>query len=101
MGTGNDLSRTLGWGNLSKQPNAKTINDSIADIIFASQIEQRFHPIDRWEITYTCNGIQTNQPQFDKPLPDTFLCYLSVGYDALITHKFEQERRRHPNKFKH
>merc|ERR1719270_2546844 len=34
-------------------------------------------------------------------MPSTFLCYLSIGYDAEVTYNLEQERRNHPERFKH
>ena len=37
---------------------------------------------------------------FSPPLPKQFVCYLSFGYDAMITHKFAMERKHHPEKFK-
>ena len=37
---------------------------------------------------------------FSPPLPSSFLCYLSFGYDAMITYNFAMERKKHPERFK-
>jgi len=43
----------------------------------------------------TYQHIQT----FDPPLPSSFLCYLSIGYDALVAWRWEQDRRAHPERY--
>jgi len=135
MGTGNDLSRSLGWGTM--EPNHKNLVQYIADIHFCANITKRWSDLDRWRVTYTLPHLQDNNnndnckdvpptrptqyeiepPQqwylqqtpstptyqhlatYEPPLPSTFLCYLSVGYDALVAYKFEQERKLHPERF--
>eukprot|EP01083_Nonionella_stella_P024807 68359_1 len=131
MGTGNDLSRCLGWGSL--EPNHKNLLQCIADIHFAAKITKRWSDLDRWRCTYTFDHISDKTPQhidtkdanqyeitpptqfyrqqhpdtsifkhiakYDPPLPSTFICYLSIGYDALVAYNFERERRSHPERF--
>jgi len=183
MGTGNDLSRSLGWGTM--EPNHKNLVQYIADIHFCAKITKRWSDLDRWRVTYTFDDVHeskqidvsmppleddeldgatirnilehmeqpgdgdtadgdtkakrmyTPEPSngfspirdgqvikyeiepprqwyiqqhpsaatyrhiqtFDPPLPSSFICYLSIGYDALVAYKFEQERRLHPERF--
>jgi len=91
MGTGNDLSRTLGWGtkNLSYD---KTIQlfEKINICIRLGRISK----IDWWNIEYLdCD------PEEVKHLPTKMLCYMSFGYDAKITQHYQADRNRNPEKF--
>ena len=91
MGTGNDLSRTLGWGikNLSKD---KTIQlfDKIRICINLGRVSK----IDWWNIEYLdCDKSKVNH------MPTKMLCYISFGYDARISHNYQNDRNSNPEKF--
>jgi diacylglycerol kinase family enzyme len=90
IGTGNDLSRSVGWGNF--EPNRKFLLDTISDIYFCTKITKRFCDIDRWSVKYKSKG------DYSK-LPNKFLCYLSIGYDAKVAYNWEEERRNNREKF--
>jgi len=91
MGTGNDLSRTLGWGikNLSYD---KTIQ--LLEKIKICIRLGRFSEIDWWNIEYLDCNIEHIQH-----LPTKMLCYMSVGYDAKITQHYQADRNKNPEKF--
>jgi len=106
MGTGNDLSRALGWGHIGIA-GPKNISDALGDVLFAAQSGARECALDRWRVDYTFDstndaddGAGANTPSQSRGFPSAMLCYLSVGYDAQITHCFENERRSRPEKFK-
>ena len=137
VGTGNDLSRSLGWGNIERTPDK--IIKHVADVEYCFNISKRFSVLDRWGCTYNFKHItdewnKLKQNKYDEsvhsrhsgeefkefvsfeseqamldnyvnstfspPLPKGFLCYLSFGYDAMITYNFAMERKNHPEKFK-
>ena len=100
MGSGNDLSRSLGWGHIEKRPNK--IIKYVADAHFCYNYTKRFSVLDRWSISYTFDetiGATNFVNSFHPPLPQTFLCYLSIGYDGMISYKFNMERNNNPEKF--
>ena len=73
MGTGNDLSRTLGWGNMEPK---RQILDSVGDIAFAAQIAKRWSYIDRWSVTCTINDSQNKLTlKSGQQMPSTFVCF--------------------------
>ena len=91
MGTGNDLSRTLGWGtkNLSYD---KTIQ-LFEKIKICLQLD-RISKIDWWNIEYLDCDIN-----HIKHLPTKMLCYMSFGYDAKITQHYQADRNKNLKKF--
>jgi diacylglycerol kinase (ATP) len=94
MGTGNDLSRTLGWGikNLSYH---KTIQ-LLEKIKICLRLD-RVSSIDWWEIEYL--DYNKKDKKKIKKLPIKMLCYLSFGYDAKITYNYQNDRNSDPEKF--
>lgn len=100
LGSGNDLSRCLGWGNLGiSGPGA--VLDRVADVLFAAQLQRapRWTLLDRWALSFAFPDGDGRQVEAHQPLPSAFLCYLSVGYDARIAYDFEVARRKNPASF--
>ena len=118
LGTGNDLSRVLSWG---EQYDPKRLLPTLTQIPQAQSI-----PLDRWQITInradaTNSHLSLNSgriflpflahPKFirdtERPsyqnhctLPNTFFMnYMSFGLDAAIALEFHDKRSRNPAKF--
>ncbi len=127
LGTGNDLSRVLNWG---EQYDPQRLSHTLVQIPQAQVVA-----LDRWEVqleefdlsTSTLSEqqhresefqiVRTFQPLFNQPpkfvrethrdsypnhhkLPNTrFINYMSFGLDAAITLDFHDERTRDPSKF--
>jgi len=91
MGTGNDLSRTLGWG-IKNLSDIKTIQlfEKIQICIDLNRVSK----VDWWNIEY----LDCNQEDI-KHLPTKMLCYISFGYDAKITHNYQADRNSNPERF--
>lgn len=118
LGTGNDLSRILFWG---EQYDPKRLISLLAQIPCAQPIA-----LDRWQVNIEqMNAIQRdsvlnnnrsflnflNHPKFvrdrnrasyqnNRTLPNTrFINYMSFGLDAAIALEFHDRRKRDPTKF--
>lgn len=119
LGTGNDLSRILGWGWCFDE---KRLSSMLRHVSHAQPI-----PLDRWQITFEPVTIidaterhrsrcgcfsyfldhpkfvsQTNQRSYQNhsaPLNVRFTNYLSFGLDAAVVLDFHDKRLRHPSKF--
>lgn len=98
IGTGNDLSRSLGWGN--KQPPVQLASCEKMVKNYAEGLgDDHITGLDRWGIhcSFTDKGNTNNC--WGRPLPKNFLCYCSIGYDARIAYDFEVERQKNPERF--
>ena len=62
MGTGNDMSRVIGWGSL--EPNHKNIVQYVADIHFCAKITKRWSDLDRWRISWSFDCIEESEHEF-------------------------------------
>ncbi|CAF0846433.1 unnamed protein product [Rotaria sp. Silwood1] len=117
LGTGNDLSRILLWG---EQYDPKRLISILTQIPHAQSIA-----LDRWQVTLEQVNITKkddlltnrtflsliNHPKFvrdrnrasyqnNRTLPNTrFINYMSFGLDAAIALEFHDRRKRDPNKF--
>lgn len=92
LGTGNDLSRTLGWGGgYTDEPISKIlISLQHADII----------NVDRWRLRLTPNPAYAGSNKGEDRLPlDVVNNYFSLGVDALIALQFHEAREANPQKF--
>lgn len=95
LGSGNDMSRALGWG--KKFPGMNRLPDYVDCIQHA-----RAHKLDVWRLAAVNDG--------SIPLPDEggvshgarpLMCnYLSLGADAFVTLKFNKLRWENPDKYK-
>jgi len=92
LGTGNDLSRSLGWGGgYTDEPISKIlISLQHADII----------NVDRWKLKLTPNPQYSPSDKGVDRLPlDVVNNYFSLGVDALIALQFHEAREANPQKF--
>lgn len=91
LGTGNDLSNSLGWG--TSYDDFQSIENILAELRFASPIT-----VDRWTLR-----IRPLRRRF-LPLTNhskniTMTNYFSIGCDALIALNFHKQRKRKPGFF--
>uniref|UniRef100_A0A7S1LDR0 Diacylglycerol kinase n=1 Tax=Neobodo designis TaxID=312471 RepID=A0A7S1LDR0_NEODS len=90
LGTGNDLSRTLGWGGGFGISDVS--EDAVRDVLVNMHSRSVTQPLDRWRLTIT--------PKNGAPVATkTMLNYFSIGVDAEISLKFHRERQDYPERF--
>jgi len=109
LGTGNDLSRSLGWGaQYPGRARLPYIIDSVKKAYYCN--------IDVWQVKISANGIlldySKNRREILNALPKEMFCKgdaphstsmvnsLSLGVDAEVEMRFNEERWRNPEKFK-
>merc|ERR1711976_684436 len=83
MGTGNDLSRILGWGGGYDGGDLKKIVEQVH--------KGRIDCLDRW-------NIRTNDTTEKLPL-NVMNNYCSIGLDALVGSRFQEKRAKNPEAF--
>jgi len=91
LGTGNDLSRVLGWGGGYEGESAISLFKELA---FNSEIIE----MDRWKVTLN----QLGKFKFNKNNNKVTIMnnYFSIGSDANIAYAFHTTRKEHPSLFK-
>ena len=90
LGTGNDLSRTLGWGGGFGISDVS--EDAVREVLVNMHRRSVLQPLDRWRLTIT--------PKNGAPVvTKTMLNYFSIGVDAEISLKFHRERQDYPERF--
>jgi len=91
LGTGNDLSRVLGWGGGYEGESAISLFKELA---FNSEIIQ----MDRWKVTMN----QLSKFKFNKNNNKVTIMnnYFSIGSDANIAYAFHTTRKEYPSLFK-
>lgn len=89
LGTGNDLSRCLGWGSTT-YANITDIKNILDDISWRCNIEV----LDRWILSLT-NG---NDDTKEQKKTFVFQNYFGIGVDAEVVSKFHENREREKNK---
>ncbi|XP_050524928.1 diacylglycerol kinase epsilon-like [Daktulosphaira vitifoliae] len=80
LGTGNDLSRVLGWGANIRNINSSSILDSINNISIVK--------FDRWKVDVMCNVLK----KIKVVNSITMYNYIGIGLDAQIALNFHQTR---------
>ncbi|TRY74667.1 hypothetical protein TCAL_11921 [Tigriopus californicus] len=92
LGTGNDLSRSLGWG-------GGYIDEPISKIISGLQMAEE-EMMDRWQLKVTRNEYQSSDTRGKDALPlNVVNNYFSMGVDAHIALEFHEAREANPQKF--
>ncbi|KAF6200518.1 hypothetical protein GE061_004961 [Apolygus lucorum] len=86
LGTGNDLSRVLGWG--SEEPRPFSATEYIRKI--QSAIEK---PLDRWHVQLSKMARRSLRFSPSEPKDIFMYNYMSIGVDALVTLDFHETRR--------
>lgn len=92
LGTGNDLSRCLGWGNTQpvlKQSAVETLLHKYCKRLNEGSVSV----LDRWGLDWQFTDPTKTNTCWGRPLPQNFLCYVSIGYDARIAYEFEVDRQ--------
>ena len=84
LGTGNDLSRSLGWGSGEEDRDAKTFLEELKN--------SRTTQLDRWTLK-----IFNESNEIEKQL--TVYNYLGIGLDAKVCLDFHELRERYPKLF--
>ena len=94
LGTGNDLSRSLGWGGgYTDEPLSK---------ILQSLQQAEIINIDRWRLGLSLNtaaGVKVSDKGMDKLPLEVVNNYFSLGVDAQIALQFHEAREANPEKF--
>uniref|UniRef100_A0A8C5TJS1 Diacylglycerol kinase n=1 Tax=Malurus cyaneus samueli TaxID=2593467 RepID=A0A8C5TJS1_9PASS len=88
LGTGNDLSNTLGWG-------AGYAGEAPVEQILRNVMEADGVQLDRWKVQVTNKGYYNLR----KPKVFTMNNYFSIGPDALMALNFHAHRERTPSLF--
>ena len=92
LGTGNDLSRSLGWG-------GGYMDEPLSDILMAIQNADVIR-MDRWRLVTTPNpDLEASGRGVDYPPLDVVNNYFSLGVDAQIALQFHEAREANPEKF--
>lgn len=90
LGTGNDLSITLGWG--SSFDNDDTVENFLTQLRYAETIS-----VDRWKIKINPSQSYLGWKRRRQQL--SMLNYFSIGCDALIALNFHRQRQKKPTLF--
>ena len=90
IGTGNDMSRTVGWGGYFGSFDIRRVPQFIQSI----RAEQNIKPLDVWLTTNKRTDIPNAEEQ-----KKYMINYFSLGVDANIALDFENFRRNNPNCF--
>lgn len=88
LGTGNDMSNMLGWGDSFELINLPFVNNRVNNIIEKDYISKN---IDIWRVTIKDETGNTNEIMM--------LNYFSIGVDANIAKKFSETRNQNPQLF--
>lgn len=89
LGTGNDLSRSFGWG---KGVAPSKVSPEFLSELLVETASAKLRLIDRWSLTFAdASGTVTKTV--------VMMNYFSLGIDAEIALKFHNEREAHPERF--
>jgi len=92
LGTGNDLSRMLGWG-------PGYCGEEI-ETILANLLKAKPKPIDLWNCYLTPWNPETGEIKEDQTTKHIMLNYFNLGFDSQVALEFHKMRNSYPDLFK-